>query len=204
MRLAQMQRSHPNVIPVAPRRNAIPYCQAFDPVEAWMPDREDVPAQRREWFKCDATAISAVHQLGIDADFYWFIESDVAATQERWQAFFAEFENRTDDCLCLERYPRGVNPHWQEVSHEADFAFIMAVYRLSRRMVQESITQAESLRNVFCEMAVPIVAARAGFSVGTLHQGGHYTRSTIAALPRSIRIDRNLINHPVKTNTLGP
>lgn len=206
MRVLAMQHAHPNVVPVAPASKRIGHCQAISPPESWLPDDPSIPSFDREWWKCDAVALAAVQQLGIDADFYWFIESDVAATQDRWKSFFKQFDHRQDDMLCLYKILRhpGNDRLWNGLPEEADTACLMSLYRLSRRMVERSIEMAPSMRNVFCEAAVPWVAKSAGWPVGILSLGGHYNSSTIGPRPRSITINKSLINHPVKTNTYEP
>ena len=201
MRVLAMQHAHPRVVAVAPSSRTIAHCLVSDAPEEWLPDRPDVPPHKREWFKGDAMALAAVVNHHISADFFWFIESDVVATQERWKAFFRQFERRPDDCLCLMKIRSG---KWIDEVAEADCSFLMAAYRLSRKMVDLSIEAAPAMRNVFCEVAVPLVAKKNGIPIGTMGLGGHFTRNTIGPRPRDIRVDPKLINHPVKSNTYGP
>jgi hypothetical protein len=207
MRVEAMKRAHPNVVAVAPTNKGIAHCLPFDTPDEWLPEVGKCADHEREWFKCDAMGLAAVAHHQVDADYYWFIEADVAASQARWKAFFETFKDRKDDCLCTFVNLRGQDPgfsrRWNGAPEGANKHFLMALYRLSRPMVERSIQMAEEMRNVFSEIAVPWVVESGGGKVSRL-TGGHFNRMTFGVQPKYIRPDKNLISHPMKGNTFEP
>ncbi|WP_423172731.1 hypothetical protein, partial [Stenotrophomonas sp. CASM114] len=136
--------------------------------------------QTNQWFKCDAVALAAVQEIGIDADHYLFIESDVLATQDRWKALFRDLEKSPYDCVTLTVGFRTANSTFRWWDHhgtpaQADRHHILAVYRLSKRAVEASIEMAVELRNCFCEVAVPYVMQQAGLSCGLINGREHHS-----------------------------
>lgn len=196
------------VYPVAPSDFKYGHTQSFTPPSEWLPQDESRLFRWKCWWKADAMALAAVQELEIDADFYWFIESDCVASQERWRTMFAEYEDNTVDCLSTymgSRPPSSDVWHWNHpgTPRIADRFFIMAIYRLSRRAVEESIRRAEELRECFSEIAVPFVVRQAGFTFGQI-SSKHSNFSTMKTIPSMVRMDVSRICHPVKSNTFGP
>lgn len=81
----------------------------------------------------------------------------------------------------------------------------MAVYRLSRQAIEASFAMAEELRETFSEVAVPYVMLRNGLSVVDLNGRGRiYTSTSMRTKPEEVRIDRQSLNHPVKSDSFEP
>lgn len=208
-RVKALQNAHPNVIAVAPESHPHDHVETFPIPHAWLPT-DNSPILRKCWWKADAMALNAVNHLMIDADYYWFTESDVVASQERWQALFADHEDNTSDCVSLPVGRRNSLSRFRHWDHpgtpaDADRHFIMAVYRLSRAAVEESIRRAYELRNCFSEVAVPYVVRQAGMSMSLVNRGQkHFTGATMGTKPEHVRMNTAYLNHPVKSNTYSP
>lgn len=205
-RAKAMRDAHPRVVVVGPSDKSHPNIPVDPPLD-WLSE-QDIPLTRKCWLKADAMALAAT-ALAPDADFYWFIESDVAASQDRWKALFHEFRNNPADCLATQIYYRGEDPrmekYFKDAPPEANRHFIMALYRLSRAAVEASIAEAPGLRECFSEISVPWVMQKHGLKVKRINGASqHFHPKTFRATTQNLRIDKNLINHPCKLNTYGP
>lgn len=207
-RLRSLCHAHPQVVPVTPETHTHPGAETIPLRHDWLPREGEL--LRKCWWKADAMALAAAEHLQIEADFYWFVESDVAASPERWRAVFADHEDNRADCVHLtmgRRDGRSTFRHWNHPATPptADRFFIMAVYRLSRMALEMSIARAAELRECFSEVAVPLVIRDAHMSFSPLNRTQrHFTDRTVRSRPEDIHIDKKLLCHPLKSNTLGP
>lgn len=203
-RIDTLSRCHPAVFAVTPDHRTHSFARSVPVPESWLPDSDDSPA-RKGWWKADAVALAAANHLGVDADFYWFVESDVLGTPEVWKALFAAYADSDIDCLAAAIGRRGATAfrRWDHPATPpgANRHFIMALYRLSRAAVEASITMAEELRETFSEVAVPHVMQRHGLSMAEISRR-FYTSDTFRTQPENIRIDRRYLCHPVKEDIL--
>lgn len=199
-----LSRCHPAVFAVTPDHRPHPFARSFPVPEEWLPDTAE-PLPRRGWWKADAVALAAVQALGVQADFYWFVESDVTADPEVWKALFAAYADNDLDGLATSIGRKGHTGfrHWNHPAtpEDADRHFIMALYRLSRAAVEASISMAEELRETFSEVAVPYVMKRHGLGMGEISRR-FYTADTFGVKPEQIVINRRFLCHPVKEH--GP
>lgn len=207
-RLKALRAAHPNVCFVSPAHKATQFHTPVEPPPEWMSGREDLDIDRKCWLKADAMGLAA-STLVPAADYYWFIESDVAATQAVWKALFDEFRTNRADCLATRICYRDEDPrmekYFTDAPAEANRHFVMALYRLSRAAVEASIAEAPSLRECFSEIAVPWVMQKHGMKVGRINGNKRFHSSlSFATKQNHIRVDTNLLNHPCKLNTFGP
>lgn len=207
-RVRSMRDAHPRVVAVGPAGKPH-YNLPINPPPEWLSADEAIDFDRRCWLKADAMGLAAVVQHAPDADFYWFIESDVAATQERWHALFSEFANHPADCLATHIHYRGDDPrmekYFKDAPPEATRHFVMALYRLSRAAVEASIAEAETLRECFSEISVPWVMQKHGLKVKRINGDTvHFSRMSFRTTQQTTRIVPHLLNHPCKLNTYGP
>jgi len=206
-RVLALKAAHPNVIAVTPWDKPHPHCLSFRPPEEWLPSFPDMSFKRKCYYKADSMGLAALLQHAPPADYYWFIESDVVASQERWKAFFADHENNPADCLCGSlrmRHNTLDNDWWRHEGTPAwtDCYFIMAVYRLSAAAVRACIAASVEMRNCFCELTIGSVTRRAGLTVGSVNERQtHWNTQTFKATPGKVILNRDLINHPVKKNS---
>lgn len=210
-----MRDAHPWVVPISPSNKPHFHTKTVNPPESWMPPSGWAPREtsltedQRNWFKADAIGLAAIVEHEIDADFYWFIESDVVASQFRWRALFSDHETSMADCISPRLRFRGDDPgclYWKlnGTPEWTDAWFIMACFRLSRRAVEECIRRAEEMRECFSEVSIASVLRRAGMSFMEINANTtHFNSLTFAAGEkfRNIHSDPNLINHPVKLDT---
>jgi hypothetical protein len=203
-RIRALRSVHPYVRVFCPPDKEIAGAVKIDVPAEWLPVKHDRP----HWWKADALALAAART--VDADSYWFIESDVAATPEVWSDLFATHEDNPVDCLAAAIGRRGPGSgfrHWEHpgTPRNADRHFIMAVYRLSRRAVAASIAMAEDLRETFSEVAVPYVMKRSGLSMADMNgRGLFWSPTTFRTKPQEVRIDPRFLNHPVKHDSFSP
>lgn len=204
-RVRALRAAHPHVRVFCPPGRPIGHAEEIPVPEEWLPAGDALSFGRKCWFKADAMALAAART--VDAEFYWFIESDVVATTDRWKALFEGHARNKADCLSLPVYWRGDDPnfqkYWPTAPVDADRHFIMAVYRLSRRAVVAGIEMAEELRECFSEAAVPLAIKRNGFRFDVIHRS-NFTTQTMGTRRQNIVIDRRFLCHPVKTNTYSP
>jgi hypothetical protein len=209
-RLRALQDAHPNVIAVCPPDKAHLHATAIEIPAEWIPADQSIPFARRCWHRAHALGMAAVQQLDIDADFYWFIESDCVASQARWKAIFADHAETTSDCVSnpfRSRLSTPTNPWW---SHPGTPAWathfvIPACYRLSRRAVEELIRTAEETRECFCEHAIASTILRAGFTHLSVNaRQTHWNSQTFRTTASAVIPNPLYLMHPVKTDTYGP
>lgn len=206
-RVRALKDAHPNVHAVTPWDKPHPHCREIRCPETWLPEDSLKSYGHRCWFKADAMNLAAVIELKLNADFYWFIESDVVARQDRWKALFADHENDRSDCLSDGVVLRKNTPElaWWHSPHTPDWAqtsFLMACYRLSREAVSAGIAAATEMRNVFSEATVASVVKRAGLTHGRVNaRQTHWNTSTYKSREWKILRNPSLINHPVKSDS---
>lgn len=204
-RVDALRNAHPQVYAVTPSDKPNDHCVSFEPPVDWLPTDPSMTLHKRCWWKADAMGLAAVKQLGIDADFYWFIESDVVASPARWRALFADFANDTTDLVAPMLRSREQRPNaslWNYGPGWATHYILMAVFRLSRAALNECTRCASEMREHFSEVSIPSVVHRAGLSMTGLNvRQTHSNSHTLVAHPHRVILNRNLINHPVKSNT---
>lgn len=208
-RVRALQAVHPRVYPVTPADKPNPWSTSFTPPEEWLPQDQSMPYWRRCWWKADAMGLAAVKHLDLNADFFWFIESDVVAAPDRWKALFDDFRNDPSDLVAPSIRTRAERPNtrvWQldSTPEWARHYILMAVFRLSRRALLECTRCAVEMRDCFSEVAIPSVVHRAGLSMTGINvRRTHCNTQTFAAHEEKVVRDPRLINHPVKANTAG-
>jgi hypothetical protein len=211
-RLKALQDAHAHVIGITPDDKP---CAGFTPIRVpdnWMKSDMSIPYPERCLHASGKLAIAAIHQLGIEADYYWVIESDCVASQSRWKALFASHaQNQTDGVFNCYRTRKETarNPRWthQGTMPWADITHLNAIYRISRRGFEWILESAEETRECYGELVVGSVIKRAGGTLGRINldqRNPHHTGQTMKAFEERIIVDRNLINHPVKANTYQP
>lgn len=209
-RVRALQSVHPRVFPVTPWDKPNRHCTSFRPPENWLPADSSAGYPRRCWWKADAMGLAAVQALQIDADFYWFVESDAIASQDRWRAIFGDWRDDGADLVApllrsrLER-PRAAVWSLPSTPDWTTHYILMAVFRLSRRALVECTRCAVEMREVFSEVAIPSVVHRAGFVLAGLNQREtHCNGQTFGSCPTCIQVNPKLLNHPVKRDSFAP
>ena len=171
----------------------------------WLPN-DSRTLRERCWHKADTLALAAIQQLQIVADFYWVIESDVAAPRSRWEALMeSTAADETDGIFAkmttrdgkfahfVKRFNHTTCPKWVTHSH------LNPLYRLSRFAVEECARSAVEMRDCFCEQTVASVIVRAGGTVRNLHEfGEHFTNTSLMGKVGFWTMQPGLLNHPVK------
>lgn len=195
---------------ISPDDRPMPHTRCVTLPEDWRPNfGGGMAAGKRQWWVCDRIFAAAVQQLNLDADFFWCVESDVAAEPDVWKRLMAAGEKRALDGVFVHLSTRADNPGNPWLAHETSPPWtthhcLGAVYRFSRRALDWMAQSAPDNRNVFCEVNAPSLIRREGGSIGDLHQlGWFYNRQTMRPPPRCM-INSMLLNHPLKTNTVGP
>lgn len=205
LRVCALKAAHPHVYAVTPHDKPNAHSVSFKPVPEWMPTDPTMPYRKKCWWKADAMGFAAVRKLKLDSDFFWFIESDVVASQRRWKALFADFENDTSDLVAPVFKTRAEAPGaalWQFSKPWCDRFMIMAVFRLSRRAVEECMRCGEEMRDVFSEVSIPSIVHRAGMSMTRMNvRQIHSTTQTMGVDPKAIAPKRDLLSHPSKMDT---
>lgn len=179
----------------------------FDIPPQWLPNVEVVG--HPEWFKCDSVALAFIRHLGVEADFYWIIESDVCGPVDRWKALFADPVCGSADGLFV--CPRTKsetlwNPWWHgpHADEKSTHMHIQSIYGISSRAVGWLTDAAEDRRNIFCELVTASVIVANGGSIGTINKNTtHCNSQTIKAHEDRVIFNKRLLNHPVKKDSYG-
>ena len=206
-RVATLRQAHPHVHCVTPWDKPNAHSVPITPPPQWLPEAA-MTYTRKCWYKADVMNLAAVCTLRLNADFYWFIESDVWATAERWQALFADWENDPTDCVSHSLKTRDNMPtnHWWNHKHTPEWVdahFILACYRLSRRAVEECIAAAGEMRNVFSEVTIASLCRRAGLTMASVNtRQHHWNVQTFKTHEERVKFNPALVNHPVKNPIL--
>ncbi|MCW1885503.1 hypothetical protein OKA04_12255 [Luteolibacter flavescens] len=210
LRVQALQDAHERVIAVSLPECHQRHARPFRVPGNWLSADTSVPFTKRCWVRAAWVGLAAVRDLAVDADAYWFIESDCVASQERWKALFADQRGNPADCVSnpiRERAATLQNPWW---SHRGtpDWAscfFVPACFRLSRRAVLEAIRCAEETRECFSEIALPSVLRRAGMTMESANRRKtHWNAQTFKTVPEKVIVNPLLLNHPVKVDSYGP
>jgi hypothetical protein len=207
-RARAIRDAHPVVRCVSPFGSPGAIGKAFTVPDEWLPADESIPRAKRQWFKADIMGIAAVAEHRVKADFYWFIESDVVASQERWRAFFDDHKNDSADCIAsrLRDRSNSLPEYWTHPGTPswADRHFLTACFRLSARAVEECIRCAEEMRETFCEVSAASVIKRAGLTFSDINaRQTHWNSQTFKGVDRCL-VNPVLINHPVKRDSYAP
>lgn len=204
-RVVALKTAHPAVFAVTPWDKPNKHSLSIRCPDEWLPTEPVMPYRKRCWWKADAMGLAAVRAIGERADFYWFIESDVVASQERWRELFRDFENDPSDLVAPMIRTREMKPGaalWEYSPDWMTHFMIMACFRLSHAAVQECIKNAEACRNAFSEATIPSVVHRAGLTLTGMNvRQVHYTTQSMGVNQRAIAPGRDLLSHPVKSNT---
>jgi len=209
-RLRALQAAHPHVIGVTPEDKP---CPGFTPIKVpdeWLSTDPTMDYPKKCWHGTGTLALAAIHQLRLDADFYWIIESDCVASTARWQAMIADHQENPTDAIFL--CPRSkietlANHWWTHPGTPAwcDVTHLNAIYRLSRRAIAAYLAAAEECRECFGEMVIGSAVKRAGGTLGRINtKTTHMNTQTMKVDPARVILNRNLVNHPVKSNTFAP
>ena len=195
---------------ICPHDKPQPHARSVEFPETWLPTQQDLPYGKRCWWVCDRIFPAAVQQLGIEADFYWCVESDVCAAADTWQQLIAESGKRTLDGIHVHLSTREMNPNNGWFKHPSTPGWatrhsLGAMYRFSRRAMDWLAQTAEANREVFCEVNAPSVIHREGGSTGDLKNlGWFYNGQCMQANPKRLGMNTLLFNHPLKINTSEP
>ncbi|GAA5117194.1 hypothetical protein JIN84_17775 [Luteolibacter yonseiensis] len=209
LRVQALQAAHPNVHAFSSITHPHPHTRAIHIPADWIPADPSMPYDRRCWLKSEAMGTAAVIEHRIMADQYWFIESDVVASQDRWTALFADWEGVDADCVCQPLRLRANTPEivwWKDPGTPAwaDAHLLMSCYRLSRRAVLEMQRCAVEMRECLSEITVASVMRRAGMSMANVNgRQMHWNSQTMKTHEHKVIINPKLVNHPVKANTFG-
>ena len=211
-RLRALQDAHEHVVGITPHDKP---CEGFTPVKVpkkWMTSDPRLTYPRKCWQATGTLGLAAIHQLKLDADAFWFIESDCVASVERWRMLMEDHAENPDDgsFVCPSTRKESLwNPWWTHAGTPAwaDAIHINAIYRLSRRAAALCIASAVEFRECFGEVAIGSQLKRAGMTLGRINRDNdkpHHNNQTIKAQPGKVLFNPRLINHPVKANTYGP
>lgn len=208
LRAKALKAVHPEVHVVTPHDKPHRHATSFRPPEDWLPSDPAMPYRMKCWRKADNMGFAAVQQLGVKADFYWFIESDVVATQTRWKAMFADFENDPSDLVAPMIRTRVQRPNSTMWDHAPDWCqryMLMAVFRVSRRALNECIRCAVEMRDCFSEASIPSIIHRAGLTMTGLNsRQAHSNAQTFGVREQDLVKNPALLIHPAKYNSLTP
>ena len=153
---------------------------------------------------------SAAKALNLQADFYWFIESDVAASPERWAALFRDWEGDDADLVAPSLRIRSEKPNrkvWQTCrgpEWAGAFSFVF-IFRLSRRALLECMRSAPEMRECLSEVSVASVVQRARMTMAGINaRETHGNNQCLTPCLKCHIPYPRLLNHPVKADTFGP
>lgn len=209
-RCRALQQAHPHAFAVSPEDKPYAHTLSVTIPDEWLPADLTISFSRRCWHRGYTLGLAAVQKLAIDADYYWFIESDCVASQERWKALFASHVDNEDDCVSNPFRSRAETKDnfWWTHPGTPDWAthfYVPACHRLSRRAVAELIRTAEETRECFCEHALASTIVRAGFTFSSANDPvTHWNRQTYRFSAEAVIRNPNFLCHPVKENSFGP
>jgi hypothetical protein len=193
---------------VAPHHLGIPGAVPVEIPDAWLPwgaEWRGVSRARKEWFAADALGLAAVRQLEIDADFIWFVESDICGPVEKWRELFTATDGIEVDGIFAKLMPRAhpfavFMDHWKlPTSGGATHAHLMTLYRLSRRAIGWALDAAEGLSEVYAEVKTASMIVRHGGTVADLREFVEYSAPrAFTGHPENQLFHAGVLNHPVK------
>jgi len=193
---------------VAPHHLGIPGAVPVEIPDAWLPwgsEWRDVSRKRKEWFAADALGLAAIRQLGIEADFVWFVESDIWGPVEKWREVFASTAASDADGIFAKLMARnhpfaGFMDHWKlPTSGGATHAHLMTLYRLSSRAIGWATDSADELSEVYAEVKTASMIVRHGGTVHDLREFLAYSAPrAFTGHPENQRFAPGVLNHPVK------
>lgn len=209
-RLRALQDAFPHVVAVCPPDRQFDHATPINIPLDWLPADTEIPFERRCWFRAHALGLAAVQQLNLDADAYWFIESDCVASQDRWKSLFATHNENPADFVGNPFRAKGDTPgnHWWPHPHTPEWAthfVIPACARYSRRAVHELTRTAVETRECFCEHAIASTIIRAGFTHVSVNVPiTHWNQQTYRTTAGTAIPNPRFLQHPVKSDTYGP
>ena len=183
------------------------YVNEIQVPDSWMP--ESPPKVNRWWYKPDAVALAGIHQLGLDYDFYWLIEYDCCATQDRWKALFQDPVLPEYDGIFVCPKTK-VQSAWAHVwglpfAEKATHWHIFSICGLSAQAIQWLSEEAENNRNTYGELVPGSTIVAKGGKIASINVKNHYCNGqTMKTNPDRVLVNRNFINHPIKSNTYEP
>ena len=195
---------------ICPSDKPQPHARSVTFPDDWLPDFDPSMSYGKKcWWVADRIFAAAVIQLRLDADFFWCIESDVAATPGTWQRLILASQHRRLDGIHVHLSARSsptpvsapffshpTTPSW--ATHHC----FGPVHRFSRRAIHWLAATAVQHRNVYCEIHAPSIIRAHGGSMGDLrHLGWFYNSQCLCADPSLHSINTALLNHPCKSNT---
>lgn len=193
-------KEHAQSLPLTHHRIDIP--------EDWLPTSDKV---NKFWFKADAIALAAIKQLTLQAtfDFFWIVEYDCCATVDRWTRLFKDPVCQNDGVFLCPRTKAQTlwNPYWTHpgTDERATHMHIQAIYGLSKQAVDWCVADATSKRETFCEMCTASTIVANGGTIDRVNKNeGHCNSQTMKTDPNRVLVNRNFINHPIKSNTYSP
>lgn len=167
----------------------------------------DRPHREKCWWRNELIYVMAVKELRLDADFFWCVESDVAAAPPVWGRLAEASRKRFLDGTYINLGRRDRRNGWAEwFAHPmtptwATRCHLGAMFRLSRRAVEWLYESAEETREIFCEVANASTVHTCGGSTGDMNQlGPFYNRQTMRPSPNKCFVNLDRFNHPLKTN----
>lgn len=214
-RKKQLELTGYEVIGITPADIASPGFIPITAPEGWLPVNDPIPEhrndwtiqQKKSWWKSNIHAIAAIQQLDLQADAYWIIESDCAASLSVWREMFKDHEDNPDDICttCVRtRFEEPGRERWRFTPSWANFVNLGAMYRMSRFAVDAIIAASVEMREVPSENTYVSVVHRAGGKLGKLNRSQTYMNNqTMKSKGHKVIVNRSLINHPCKADTLG-
>ena len=98
---------------ICPHDKPQPHARSVTFPDAWLPDFDpSMHYGRKCWWVCDRIFAAAVSQLSLDADFFWCVESDVAAKPLTWQRLIAAGTTRALDGIHVHLTQREADHFW--------------------------------------------------------------------------------------------
>lgn len=196
-------------IMICPSDKPQPHARSVKFPDAWLPEFDaSMDYGKRCWWVCDRIFAAAVTQLNLDADHFWCVESDVAASPKTWERLVEAGSKCELDGILTSLIERSTAPDgfpWELfsapdwVTHQA----FGPIYRLSRRALEWIADTAHTNRDAFCELNFPTVLADKKGTMCNLNDLGWFYSSQ-SMQPSWCAMHSGLFNHPVKTNTIGP
>lgn len=183
----------------------------IDIPETWLPSI-DKPTAWKHWFRNHLHYIIAARDLCPDADFYWCVEADVAASRATWIRLLETTADMPEDGLWTRLYHRDESPANGWFTAEgcpgwANWYCLGALFRVSARALHWWEQKAEETREIFTELCAPSLIHRAGGSIAKINRPHHpsfYHVGTMRFNPKrsAIRIpeDPTRFRHPVKSD----
>jgi len=214
-----LARAGVDVHAVCPHYKPHPHAQPVEIPEDWLPEDPAIERWRKDWHRCHLHYVAGYAALGLDADFLWCIENDVATSGATWLRLLEETNDLGHDGLFARLSHRAERPGIGWFSHPGTARWMNwyhhgCIYRLSRRALSWLSESAGETREAFCEVAVASVIDRAGGTLRGINTNARvervarprtfYNCQTLCFPPRLPVFDPRFFNHPCKADDPAP